>query len=562
MVYSASGGDVLLQPPPSHHHQEQPYYDLTGNQSPGSGNSGNNVVDYEPARPPPPPPPPQQIYGVTGSVPPEESPTYGNGRPAYPFKGPLTIYYGFKPVATPYGNLSVGKEYGSSFKRYENILVPVNDQGLQQQQDYGSQYPREPETNEQPPEQYNLNDITHPTVQQNDEIEPTYEPTYAPPSYGDYPDFNDDPTANVPNMNNEPDLYSYRNTYKRDLSSIQRSGTGSIQRNLQISPEDSQTSGSENNDEFSLPKYNLQTLPRPKQLGEIIIPTMESITSRKRRDVDDEDDNEDDVESTQSDSNLLENSSLSALSILKILPKIGPESHLIGKRDTLLPVFGTAATFLANGERKYKRSVSNSPEPAAVDFSSPYSSSTSQPLPISRAQHAIDSAMTSAIGFVADMTELGVSVLSNFVSGVNSFANAISNKLSVTDSRGSSRTSRVFNSSNISSTTFTNNRTNDDKSKTRKSKPLLYPTGGSSTFPILLIPRQTSKNESLSSYQRNQSVEHVLNKFLHTNQLMFSNKNQSSRGNSSRSSRKRKSTVEPIMSLNSKSSGRESIPGT
>lgn len=102
--------------PPMHHHHPNQYYDFTGTaQHTGpnylSSTGSGTAPDYEPARPPPPPPRP-----LSHELP-EPQTSYGD--PAYSFKGPLTIYYGFKPVATPYGNISLGKkEYGASYRRY------------------------------------------------------------------------------------------------------------------------------------------------------------------------------------------------------------------------------------------------------------------------------------------------------------------------------------------------------------------------------------------------------------------------------------------------------------
>lgn len=238
-----SGGDVLHAPPPHHHHHHdehpQQFYDFTGTQNQAnfiSGQSGpSTVVDYEPARPPPPPPP--QL-----SSSPHQQSSYGDR--AYPFKGPLQIYYGFKPVATPYGNISVGKEYGSSFRRYDdthplpvhandgdahyNNLMHVENHYDNHDDDHSSSHHQQQTQHQRLQEHHeysHLNDISPHSTDNNDlrDILPS-STTDGVSAYGDYPDFNDE--SNIPissGYSNDPEVHSYRNAqYKRDVNSVVR----------------------------------------------------------------------------------------------------------------------------------------------------------------------------------------------------------------------------------------------------------------------------------------------------------------------------------------------------
>lgn len=263
--------DDIHQVPPSHHDshnaQQEPhpppqYFDFTGGTGPHnqvsfvSGPaplSHSGVIDYKPARPPPLPPP----HEISLS---QQQSSYGET--AYPFKGPLTIYYGFKPVATPYGNISVGKQYGSSFKRYDTAIslaldnndqdhyyghvdnnfihegINYNDQTNEQQHDQHLQQLERDRQHEQHDfshpdhtnhyNNFNDNSHQHATATSitagNDLHSLMQHVLHDHTPYADYPDFNDDENdlpSSSSNYDSDLDSNAYRNVrYKRDVNFV------------------------------------------------------------------------------------------------------------------------------------------------------------------------------------------------------------------------------------------------------------------------------------------------------------------------------------------------------
>lgn len=134
---------------------------------------------------------------------------------------------------------------------------------------------------------------------------------------------------------------------------------------------------------------------------------------------------------------------------------------------------------------RYRRSLQFAQSDLETENFIKSGASPSASLPVA---HQLNQAMTSAMDFVVEMTERGVSMLRNLVTSVNSFANAINNRLTTTSSLNSLER-------------------------------------GNNSKLVKIIESNQRKNESLKENRTSKSVktDNSLNKFIGSNQLQFLN---------------------------------------